>query len=293
MANKVSVVINTYNEEKNILKAIESVKWADEVIVCDMFSEDKTVDIAKKAGAKIFFHKKEGFVEPARNFVISKASNEWILVLDADEVISETLSERLFEVASKMNEIDYVKIPRKNLIFGHFMKASMWWPDYQVRFFKKGKVKWTDSIHRPPEVFGEGLDFPMEENYAIIHRNYETISQFLERMNRYSGIEAEELKKKGYVFNWKDLLEKPFGEFLSRYFAGKGYEDGLHGLVLSLLQAVSFFVVYLKLWEMNKFDVQNIKLEDIRDQKDKSSWVIDYWLKQAGKQKNFFERLFK
>lgn len=293
MVSKISVVINTLNEEKNIGRAIRSVAWADEIIICDMYSADKTVEIAKKLGAKIFFHKKEGFVEAARNFAISKASNEWILVLDADEETPEALVKRLQEIAGKMEQIDYVRIPRKNLIFGRWMRYSGWWSDYNIRFFKKDSVKWANKIHRPPEASGEGLDLPAEEKYAIVHRNYKTISQFLERMNRYTEVEAEELNSQGYKFDWKDLFEKPLSEFLSRFFASYGYKDGLHGLALSFLQAFSLMTVYLKLWEMNKFKEQEINLTELENQQDKSAESINYWIKQSGRSGNFFERIFK
>lgn len=290
---KISVVINTLNEEENIIRAIKSVRWADEIIVCDMHSDDRTVEIAKKMGAKAIFHKRVGYVEPARNFAISKSTGDWILILDADEEIEKTLVERLQEIAGKMKQIDYVRLPRKNLIFGRFMKASMWWPDYNIRFFRKGKVKWLDKIHRPPEVFGEGLDLPADEKYAIVHYNYESISQFLKRMDRYTSIQAQELREEGYKFNWQDLFEKPLNEFLSRYFANYGYKDGLHGLALSFLQAFSFLVLYLKLWESNKFEEQDLDLEELKNQKDKSAEAIDYWFKKIQNTGSFFKRFFK
>src|SRR3989344_1312352 len=109
---KISVVINTLNEEKNIERAMKSVNWAGEIVVCDMYSEDNTVEIAKKLGAKICFHKKTNYVEPARNFAISKATGDWILVLDADEEIPDSLSKRLQEIAEKMHQINFVEIPR-------------------------------------------------------------------------------------------------------------------------------------------------------------------------------------
>lgn len=289
MQSPISVVINTSNEERNIEQAIKSVNWADEIIVCDMYSEDKTVEIAREMGAKIFFHQKERFVEPARNFAVSKAANGWVLILDADERIPITLAKKLMEIVSKMPKIDYVRVPRKNLIFGHFMQAAMWWPDFNVRFFQKGKVKWMDKIHRPPRVWGRGLDLPAHEDYAIIHRNYETISQFIERMDKYTSIQAEELAKEGYQFDWKDLFEKPLGEFLSRFFASHGYKDGLHGLSLSLLQAFSFVVVYLKLWERDKFPEYAINLKALEDQKNRSAKSINYWIKQSGQSGNFFK----
>lgn len=289
---QISVVINTLNAGKDLERALKSVKWAQEVLVCDMYSTDKTVEIAKKMGAKVIYHKKLEFVEPARNFAISQAFNDWILVLDPDEEITETLAVRLISIASKMEQIDYVRVPRKNIIFGKWMQTAMWWPDYNIRFFKKGKVKWGNEIHRPPQTSGLGLDLPKDEKYAIVHHSYKTVSQFLERMNRYTKIQAEERRQEGYKFSWADLFKKPLNEFLSRFFANYGYKDGLHGLALSFLQAFSFMVVYLKLWEMDKFNEQAISLVELDKQKDQAAKDIDYWIKQS-KSGNFFKRIIK
>lgn len=278
--NKISVVINTLNEEANIKKAIASVAWADEILVCDMYSEDKTVEIAKKLGAKVVYHKKEGFVEPARNFAISKATGDWILILDADEEVPDTLARRLKEIAQKMKQVMVVWIPRKNIIFEKWMKASMWWPDHQVRFFKAGKVRWQNKIHSKPEVIGESLMLEPEEKWAIIHHNYNSLFQYLDRMNRYTAIEAKELVDSGYKFRWEDLIQKPLSEFLSRFFASSGYKDGLHGLALSLLQAFSFLAVYLKVWEIEKFGQQELKSEELEMAKGKAGEELNYWFKK-------------
>lgn len=298
MVSHVSVVINTLNEEKNIRKTIESLSWAEEIVIVDDGSTDRTYEVLlslkkERPNLKIFKHKSEGFVEPARNFAISKAKNDWILVLDSDEEVPVSLAKRLQEVANATKQIDYVGIPRKNIIFGHFMRHSGWWPDMNIRFFKKGAVKWTDKIHRPPETLGQGIDLPADEKYAIIHNSYKTISQFIERMNRYTTIQAKELKDEGYNFDWKDLFEKPMGEFLSRFFANEGYKDGLHGLSLSLLQAFSFLVMYLKLWEMDKFRKQEINLSEVNNLKNQSAEAFNYWIKKLKYPGNFFGRIFK
>lgn len=287
---KISVVINTLNEEKNIERIIKSAKWADEIIVCDMYSTDKTVKIAKSLGAKVVFHKKLNYVEPARNFAISKASGEWILILDPDEEIPDQLAKRLKMIASGMESIDYVKIPRKNIIFGKWMKGAMWWPDFNVRFFKRESVEWTIEIHRPPQTKGVGIDLPAEEELAIIHHNYQSIGQFIERMNRYTQVEAEELKKQGYKFKWQDLLNRPLNEFLSRFFASKGYQDGLHGLALSLLQGFSFLIVYLKVWENSSFDQMALSLTDLEAEKNKAGYQINYWMRAVKLSKSPFKR---
>lgn len=293
MPPKISVVVNTLNEEKTLTRLLDSIKWAQEIIICDMHSQDKGVEIAKSRGAKVVFHKKEEYVELARNFAISKASNDWILVLDPDEEMTENLSSRLREIAKSMSQISYVRIPRKNIIFNKWMKASMWWPDYNIRFFKKGKIKWTDKIHRPPEVSGEGLDLPAEEKWAIIHHHYESIPQYLERMIRYTKIQADELVKEGYIFHWTDLIKKPLEEFLSRFFANRGFEDGLHGLSLSLLQAFSQLILYLRLWEQTKFKEVKLELSEVKQISKQAEDEINYWLKYSTLSQNFFKRFFQ
>ena len=294
---KVSVVINTLNEERNIKRAINSVLWADEIIVCDMYSDDKTVHIAKSLGIKVVYHKRMGYVEPARNFAISKTSGEWVLILDADEEIPRSLVLEIKRLLSKPIVSDFVEIPRKNIIFGSWMMASGWWPDYNIRLFKKGAVSWTNNIHRPPETKGQGIKLDASEKFAIIHNHYQTISQFLIRMDRYTTIQARELIKNGYKFRWGDLLEKPIGEFLSRFFALRGFEDGVHGLALSILQGFSHFVLYLKVWEEEKFAIKEIEWRDLSELKIKLSSEINYWFNQKNlsqnKFKNFFQKIQK
>src|SRR3989344_3085856 len=289
---KISVVVNTLNEEKNIKRAIESISWVDEVLVCDMYSEDKTVEIAKKLGAKVVLHKKTGFVEPARNFAISKTSNDWVLILDADEEVPSKLAEKLREI-SEQAQVDFVEIPRKNIIFDKWMQASMWWPDYNVRFFKKGSVIWSDKIHIPPTTSGRGLKLESEAEMAIIHYHYMNVFQYLERLNRYTDVQAKELVKDGYKFNWQDLIRKPLGEFLGRYFANRGFNDGLHGISLSLLQAFSFLIVYLKIWEMEKFTQQSIDLSEVRKVSKDGGKEIDYWFKYGNLSKNPVKRFIQ
>lgn len=294
MDKKISVVINTFNEEKNIERVIKSVEWASEVVVCDMHSGDKTVSVARELGAKVILRKKVDYVEPARNFAISKATGDWILILDADEEIPESLSKRLQELVRKRISSDFVEIPRKNIIFGKWLKHTGWWPDYQVRFFKKGTVLWNNQIHSRPETKGAGLKLEPEEKWAILHRNYQTIGDFLDRMNRYTQVQVEELVKSGYKFKWQDLFEKPTGEFLSRFFANRGFEDGVHGLTLSLLQAFSNLVVYLKAWEREKFKQQDLGLVELEDETKVVAKDLNYWINQSkGGTLRKFLKIFK
>lgn len=295
---KVSVVINTLNEEKNLPKAIASVKsFADEIVVVDMRSDDKTQEIAKKAGAKVYEHKRTGYVEPARNYAISKAKGEWILILDADEEISSSLSSRLRKII-KNPDADFYRLPRKNIIFNKWIKHSRWWPDYNIRFFKKGFVSWSEIIHSVPITTGRGLDLDADEKNAIIHHHYYSIDQYVERLNRYTTEHAKLKIKDGYKFDPSDLIKKPVNEFLSRYFQGEGYKDGLHGLALSGLQAFSEFVMYLKVWEKQKFRETEISVDKIvytmkESEGDLHYWQADTLLKEVGGIKNRIKRKLK
>jgi glycosyltransferase involved in cell wall biosynthesis len=290
----VSVVLNTYNEENTLARCLDSVKWANEIIMVDMGSTDRTIGVAQQFGARVYPHPHLAFVEPARNFAIEKATGDWVLILDADEVIPQTLIPKLKELAN-LNEYDFVRIPRKNIIFGRWLKHSGWWPDLLIRYFKKGYVSWNEEIHSVPITRGIGLDLPAEEENAIIHYHYQTISQYLERLNRYTDQEANQLVGSGYKFSLKDLIIAPRDEFLRRFFAWEGYKDGTHGFVLSFLQAFSFFVTYLKVWEKEKWPQQTDVLGTVGGQikgfgKNFNFW---YWQKKAQKEHSFKKFLFK
>lgn len=283
----ISVVINTLNEEKNLPKALASVnKFADEIVVVDMHSDDDTVAIAKREGAKVYEHKRTGYVEPARNYAIEKASGDWVLILDADEEISKTLAERLKDISVDPRSSDYYRIPRKNIIFGRWIKHSRWWPDYNIRFFKKGYVSWNEVIHSIPLTTGKGADLETTEDLAIIHNNYTTIEQYIDRLNRYTTHQAAILSKDNQ-FEWKYVIEKPVKEFVSRYFQGEGYKDGLHGLALALLQAFSELVLYLKIWQKSSFEDKKISAQKVAEviktsEKEMNYWTADTLIKEKG-----------
>jgi (heptosyl)LPS beta-1,4-glucosyltransferase len=296
---KISVVINTLNEEKNLPKAIASVKGlADEVVVVDAKSTDRTVEIAKKAGAKVHIYKKPvRYVEPVRNYAISKAIGDWILILDADEEISSSLSSRLRKIV-KNPDADYYRLPRKNIIFGKWLKHSRWWPDYNIRFFKKGKVIWSEIIHSVPETHGKGLDLEAISEYAIIHYHYTSLEQYVERMNRYTTEHAKLRIKDGYKFSWQDLIKKPSSEFLSRYFQGEGYKDGIHGLALASLQSFSELVLHLKIWQAGRFKKQDVHIKEVveamrESEADYHYWQADSLLKFGGGLLQRIKRKFK
>jgi (heptosyl)LPS beta-1,4-glucosyltransferase len=280
--NGISVVINTLNEEENLPRALSSVKdLADEIIVVDAMSKDTTVEVAKEAGAKVYLYKKPvTYVEPARNFAINKATHDWILILDADEKITPQLAKKLKKI-TREKKASYIRIPRKNIVFGKWLKHSRWWPDYNIRFFKKGHVTWNEVIHSVPLTTGKGVDLPDKEKYAVIHYHYVSLEQYVERMNRYTTEHAKLRIKDGYKFKWRDIIRKPAGEFLSRYFFGRGYKDGLHGLAVSSLQAFSELVLYLKIWQMKGFKKKKVKVKSVIETMRQVESELHYWQADA------------
>lgn len=283
---KLSVVVNTKNAEQTLAKALESVSFADEIIVVDMKSTDKTVEIARQHTKKIFQHKDVGYVEPARNFALSKASGDWILVLDADEEVSPALAGYLLRIINgEINEnfvADCYYVARKNIIWGQWIKHSGWWPDYILRFFKKGHVTWGDEIHSVPVTKGVVREIPAKHELALIHHNYQSVDQFIERLNRYTTVQS--LNKKDRV-NFEQEIElssqilKIFtDEFLRRFFAQRGIEDGTHGTSLSLLQAMSEAVVQMKQWQLQGFKATLTQPDMIEQQLRTFQRELNYWL---------------
>lgn len=254
----ISAVINTYNEAEKLPECLCSLKgWANEIVVVDMGSTDKTLEIALEYKAKIFPHEHLPYVEPARNFGLAKATGDWILVLDPDERVPKTLSAKLAEIVQK-DLCDVVQVPRKNIVFGKWIKHTNWWPDYHARFFKKGNVTWSDRIHSALEVVGSMevkgkiLKLAAKENFALEHLNYDNVSQFLERQNRYSEISARNRYNSGERFSWKNFFWKPTRLFLQRFIRHAGFLDGFYGLALACLAVYAQFAEEVKLWEKEK-----------------------------------------
>ncbi len=292
----ISAVVHTYNEEKNIARCLSSLKWVDEIIVIDMGSSDKTCDIVSEFQARVFQHPHTGFVEPARNFGLQKAKGDWIIIVDADEEIPAKLANFL-RGSSNNDNYDYYRIPRQNYIFGKWIKHTGWWPDYQIRFFRKGKVTWSDKIHGIPITCGKGQDIEAIDDLSIIHNNYQSIEQYIGRLNRYTSVSAKELFLTNNRFSIDQLFQIPTREFVNRYFVWEGYKDGIHGLALSFLQSFSELVTYLKLWDLENFKEKKITLTEIdknisSDYKIKQYWLIQTLLKEpVGIFKMFFLKI--
>jgi glycosyltransferase involved in cell wall biosynthesis len=278
--SKLSVVISAYNAEKKIEDCLKSVQFADEIIIVNNSSTDKTEEIAKKYTSKIFVRPNNPMLNVNKNFGFTKAVGDWILCLDDDERVTPELKREIEEVLkNKESESNGYFIPRKNIIFGKWMQHTGWYPDCQLRLFRNGKGKYGQRhVHEMIKVEGkvEYLKEPM------LHYNYENISQFLHKMsNIYVPNEAEVLMSEGYKVNFADAIKFPLKEFLTRFFAQEGYKDGFHGLMLSLLMAFYHFCVFAFVWEKEGFDkVEEGNILDLTTKELKSAGKdIFFWLR--------------
>jgi (heptosyl)LPS beta-1,4-glucosyltransferase len=297
MKNKplISAVINVRNEGEALNKCLHSIKnLVDEIIVVDMHSTDDSAKVAANAGAKVFPYRPMKFVEPARNFALSKANGKWILLLDPDEFLNKSLKKELLSI-TKRNDVDYVKIPRKNIIFGKWLRHSNMWPDYLVRFFKKGSVTWKKEIHSQPTVKGNGLTLLDSEKMAINHNNYTSVTQFILRAIRYSNIQADELQAADYKVKISDFILKPAQEFNSRFFSAEGYKDGIHGLVFCLLQTFAIALIYIRLWEKQGLQDKVLSKESFISASQETTFEYSHWFTKYFNQEyspNIFKKSF-
>ncbi|OGJ37796.1 MAG: hypothetical protein A2383_01770 [Candidatus Pacebacteria bacterium RIFOXYB1_FULL_39_46] len=271
---KLSVVINTKDVANTIVRTLRSVSFADEIVIVDMYSSDGTLTLARKFTKKIFQHKDLGYADPARNFALSKASHEWILVVDADEVVSDELKQIVLQTLDQESAADVYWLPRKNIVFGHWITKTGWWPDYQPRLFKKGAVSWQVGVHRLPDVKGKEVYLPTEEKYALQHFNYDDVDHFVTKLNHYTSIQAKE-RTEIKDFSSAVVLEKFAGEFAKRALMMDGVEEGMHGVALSLLQAMYEAVIYLKQWGNQGFKVT--KPEDLGKSLQQMQRIWHYW----------------
>ena len=242
----ISVTIICNNEEKNIEECIKSVLWADEIIVVDSFSEDKTIELAKKYTDKVFQNKWEGYAKQ-REFAVSKVSNQWIFSLDADERCTENLKNEIIDVIEKSdNKYNGFRIPRKNYFLGKWIKNCGWYPGYQMRLFKKDKVIVTDRlVHEGYKA--EGLTGVLEND--IIHYTVVSISDYVKKINIYSSLQAEEKINKRKV-TLLFLLFRPYVSFIQQFILKKGFLDGIYGLMVTFFDVITNTLTNMKIREM-------------------------------------------
>ena len=241
----ISACIITLNEESRIRDCLESVKWVDEIIVVDSFSTDKTVDICKEYTDRVYQRAWPGNIDQ-KNYTMSLAKNNWILSLDADERLSPKLIEEIQEAVRNPGNVAGFFFPRRSFYLGRWIYHGDWYPDYQLRLFKRGNGQWQGT-NPHGRVILDGKTRHMKHD--ICHFNYKNFSHQLRTIDNYSNIFAEVMVKKDKGFSLFQLIFRPLYKFIKVYFIKMGFLDGLPGLVLAVSNAFYIFVKYVKLWE--------------------------------------------
>jgi len=247
---KLSVIIITKNEAVNIRACLESVAWADEIIVVDSGSSDATVEICRELGVKVYLHDWPGF-GPQKNRALSYATNEWVFSIDADERVTAGLCTAIEAVLR--NDIDQMpaayRISRLSSYCGRFMRHSGWYPDHIVRLFKRGAAKFSDDlVHEQILVDGETGMLDGE----LLHYSYENLEQVLNKVNQYSSASAQMLAQRGRQASLSGAVLHGLWSFIRTYFLRAGFLDGREGFMLAVSNAEGTYYRYLKLMLLNK-----------------------------------------
>jgi len=249
-----SAIILALNEEKNLPECLASVAFADQVIVFDAFSTDRTVDIARERGAVVHQHTFTNYAAQ-RDAALQVATKDWVLFVDADERVTPELASEiraLMSLPSAQGPAPIVGywIPRRNIIFGQWIRHAGWYPDYQLRLLRRGRARYDPArpVHELVLLDGEAgyLQNP------FIHYNYDTLAQFIIKQQKYTDFEAGSLLQAGQRARWRSFVGQPWREFWRRYVTLQGYKDGAHGLLLSLLMGYYQLVIYRKLYQLEQ-----------------------------------------
>jgi len=248
MKGKISVVIITRNEEEMVKDCLKSAAWADEIVLLDTGSTDKTIDIAENYRVKIAYaQSKERDFAVWHNQGKKVATSEWIFKLDADERITPELKKEIQRVI-KDKQFNAYAVPRQNILLGKAMKFGGWYPDYQIRLFKKDKlIAWKGKLHENP-VFEGDLGYLKQPLIHITHRD---LSSMVEKSKEWSKIEAQLLFKAHHPpVVWWRILRVMISEFLDRFVKKQAWRDGVVGWIEGLFQFFNKFLIYGQLWEI-------------------------------------------
>jgi glycosyltransferase involved in cell wall biosynthesis len=243
-----SIVVLTYNEEKNIAACLDTLTWGDELMVLDSFSSDATPAIARSHGARVEQHPFTNWAEQ-RSEAMQLAVHPWVFFVDADERATPDLAAEVRQVVTSDAFAGYW-VPRRNYIFGHLMRHTGWSPDYQPRLLNAARCRW-DPAHPVHElVIFDGPDGHLRN--TLTHYNYESVGQFAAKQERYTTIAAQQLLSEGKRARLRSFIGQPLREFHRRFVSLQGYRDGAYGLLLSVFLAYYQFRTYVKLWRLQR-----------------------------------------
>lgn len=249
----ISAVVVARNEAALLDACLSSVRgWVDEIVVVDMYSTDNTREVAERYNARIFDHELAPFVEPVRNFALSRATGDWIIMLDPDESIPLPLAQELLHLSHRPN-LDVVNIPRQTAAFGKPLYSSADRDTPQPRYFRNGAISWPPGVHELPKLSSlQHITLPWHGiDYAIYHNTWGTVEAVLSRINRYSRDDARRLQLDGKMFSLRRLLNEPRRTFIKIFIEEQAYLDGMPGLLTSLYQALYRLTIQARLWELD------------------------------------------
>lgn len=239
---KISATIITYNEERKIARAIESLRCADEVLIVDSGSSDRTVELAEKLGARILESPWPGYAKQ-KNLAADRAAHDWILSLDADEALSESLEAEIWRLKKNGPDCDAYTMPRMAQYLGKWIRHSGWYPDRKVRLYHRAKATWVgDFVHESVKV--EGKLGHLESN--LLHFTCDSLSEHLRTMDRYTTLAAEQLIAQKVEPTWTRLVLEPPWTFFRTYVLQRGFLDGVEGLAIANMAALYNFLKYAK-----------------------------------------------
>ena len=242
----VTVTVITLNESANLAAALESVSWADEIVVVDSESTDDTVAIARKFTDKVIVRPWPGYIAQ-KNFAAEQARHDWIVSLDADERISPPLGQEIRELLQRGPQAAGYRMPRVTFHLGRWIRSTDWYPDYQLRLYDRRRGRWAGRyVHESVKVEGPTADLRGE----ILHYAYRDLGHHLQTMDRYTTLAARQMYEDGRRAGWLDLALHPPAAFLRNYVLRAGFRDGVPGLIVSAMNARYVGLKFAKLWEL-------------------------------------------
>lgn len=243
---QLSVVVLTRNEAHNIVDCLNSVAWADQRAILDSLSTDETAELARQCGATVFEHAFHNY-SSQRNVALDVVEADWVFFVDADERATPELGQEVRSVISNHSETGWW-VPRRNFIFGRWIRHAGWYPDYQLRLLKRGKARYDPDRQVHEVALLDGHAGYLQN--TLTHYNYQTVGQFLTKQRLYTNYEAEILFGQQVRPRWRNFVLQPAREFWRRYVTLQGYRDGGHGLLLSLLMGYFNLVMYVRLRQL-------------------------------------------
>ena len=254
---KLSVTIITLNEAAHIGAAIDSVAWADEVVVVDSGSADATVDIARGKGVKVLHRDWSGWVDQ-KNFAADQATHDWIFSLDADERVPQPLAGEIRDLLSADPPLGGYRVPRVTFHLGKWIRTTDFYPDYQTRLYDRRAARWRGKyVHESVSVDGPVGRF----RHDLEHYSFRDLRDHLDRVNQYTTLAARQMHEAGRRATLLDLVVHPPAAFFRNYLLRLGILDGSAGLIISIVNACSVFLKFAKLWELDKAQGSRLKAQ--------------------------------